>query len=108
MLPDDEKDDEARAKTKVNRANAAITKFVYWLVTAKKSSRSKELKYKMKYFEKDDFIITQYSKRIKSGGLMYSYNLENLVSINIEDSSNGKSRKNICLYNIKSFSCILK
>ncbi|MCB2297932.1 site-specific integrase [Clostridium tagluense] len=104
LIQDDDKSDSCRSKTEVNRTNQVITKFAYWLYTARKSARSRELKYKMKYFEFDDFRATKYSRKLKNGGIGYKYKLENIVTVNLDNSSGGRIRSKVTkasLYTVK-------
>jgi integrase len=104
LLNDDDKTDSSRSKTEVNRTNQVITRFVYWLYTARKSARNKEAKYKMKYFELNDFGVTQYSRKLKNGGIEYKHKLENIVTVNLDNSSGGRVRRKVTkasLYTVK-------
>ncbi|GKU27547.1 hypothetical protein CFOLD11_43740 [Clostridium folliculivorans] len=104
LIDDDENPNSSRSKTEVDRTNQVITKFVYWLCTARKSARGKELKYKMKYFELDDFIVGKYPKKLKNGSIKYVPKLENIVTVNLDNSNGGKARSKVTkasLYTVK-------
>jgi integrase len=104
LLSDDKKPACLRSRTEVGRANQIITKFLFWLYASTKSSRSKKAKYNMKYFSLDDFKSIKYSRKLKTGGIRYRYRLHDIVTVNLDDSSNSHKRRKVTkgsLYTVK-------